>query len=67
MAIRALKFATPFGPRAIVVANDTVYGLSCLFAVGLLGLLSINVFRNLHSAENWLDWRTELKNTEAAT
>ena len=59
LSIRALKVATPFGPRAIVVADDRVYELGCLFAVGVMGRFSVSVFRNLRSAESWLDWRSE--------
>ena len=65
-AIRALNLTKPFGPRAILVADDRVYALSCLFAVGVMGLISISVFRNLHSAENWLDWRAETRTAATA-
>ena len=65
--IRALNLTAPFGPRAILVADDRVYALSCLFAVGVIGLISISVFRNLHSAEDWLDWRAERQGAAATT
>jgi len=67
VSIRALKLPALYGPRAIVVADDTVYALSCLFAVGLMDLVSVSVFRNLRSAESWLDWHTEREGTAATT
>jgi len=53
-SVHAFKTVMPFGPRAVVVGNDTNYALTCIFAVCIMGLCSMNVFRDLKAAENWL-------------
>ena len=56
--IRDIKALPPLGPRAILVGNATTYQLACIFATSLTGYISVNVFRNRHTAEDWLEWRS---------
>lgn len=53
-AISGMSVEQLFGPRAVVVDNLTKFGLVRIFAQLLSGHISMNVFRDLESAEEWL-------------
>jgi hypothetical protein len=46
----------PFGPTAIVATNDFVFGMARMFSILMEPSgIAVNVFRDLPSAEAWLD------------
>jgi hypothetical protein len=55
MAVRKLKRNEQLGSRAVLVANDTIFGFVRIFTTLLSGHLLMEVFRDQTSAEKWLD------------
>jgi hypothetical protein len=52
--MQGLRVKEAFGPCALIVSNDAVFGMGRMFATLLSGLVSMNVFRNQEEAERWL-------------
>jgi hypothetical protein len=57
MAVRKLISGENLGSRAVLVANDTIYGLTRIFTTLMSGYFPIDVFRDPVKAEAWLDDR----------
>lgn len=53
-AVLAIALKSSPGPRAIVVENDTIYGMSRMFSTLVEDTFSIRVYRDMKSAEHWL-------------
>ena len=53
-AVLAITLEERAGPRAIVVADEAVYGMSRMFATLVEDTFPIRVFRDLETAEHWL-------------
>ena len=53
-AVLSIALKSSPGPRAIVVGNDTVYGMSRMFSTLVEGTFPICVYRDMESAEHWL-------------
>jgi hypothetical protein len=44
----------PRGPLAIVATDPDIYSRSCTYATLVRGTVAVEVFRDLHEAEQWL-------------
>jgi hypothetical protein len=53
--IEALGEARSFGPRAIVVSSAAAFGMVRMLSVLLGSRLRLEAFRDVESAEQWLD------------
>jgi hypothetical protein len=57
MAVLKLRRQEKFGARAVVVANDTIFGLTRIFTTLTSAYIPMEVFRDQTKAEAWLDDR----------
>jgi hypothetical protein len=57
MAVLKLRRHEKFGARAILVANDTIFGLTSIFTTLMSGYIPMEVFRDQTKAKAWLDDR----------
>ena len=56
--VRNFKTGETFGPRAVVVGNDLIYGMVRMFANLVQDFAPMNVFHDPVQAEAWLgDWQ----------
>jgi hypothetical protein len=56
-SVRAAKCEEPFGPRAVMVASDLIFGLTRIFTSLVSDYCPIRVFREQERAEAWLrEW-----------
>jgi hypothetical protein len=55
MAVLKLRRQEKFGARAILVANDTIFGLARIFTTLTSSYIPMEVFRDQAKAETWLD------------
>ncbi|HSI12304.1 MAG TPA: hypothetical protein VK961_09685 [Chthoniobacter sp.] len=53
-AVLAIALKSSPGPRAIVVENDTVFGMSRMFSTLVEETFPIRVYREMEAAEHWL-------------
>lgn len=53
-AVLSIALKSSPGPRAIVVGNDTVFGMSRMFSTLVEDTFPIRVYRDMESAEHWL-------------
>jgi hypothetical protein len=53
--VREMKGEHKFGPRAIVVANDLIFGTTRIFTSLVGDFFPIAVFRDRKAAEQWLE------------
>jgi hypothetical protein len=61
MAVRKMISGENFGSRAVLVPNDTIYGLTRIFTTLMSGYLPIDVFRDPIKAEEWLNQRPVIR------
>lgn len=57
MTVLKLRRQDKFGARAILVANDTIFGMARIFTTLTSGCIPMEVFRDQIRAEAWLDDR----------
>jgi hypothetical protein len=57
MTVLKLRRQEKFGARAVVVANDTIFGLTRVFTTLTSAYIPMEVFRDPIKAETWLDSR----------
>jgi hypothetical protein len=57
LAVLKLRRQEKFGARAILVANDTIFGLTRIFATLTSAYIPMEVFCDIIKAEAWLDKR----------
>ena len=55
MAVLKLRRQEKFGARAVLVANDTIFGLTRIFTTLTSAYIPMEVFRDQTKAETWLD------------
>jgi hypothetical protein len=53
-AVLAITLEERAGPRAVLVTNEAVYGMTRMFATLVEDTFPIRVFRDLAAAEHWL-------------
>ncbi len=54
MSVQASQVRGKFGPRAVVVDSDLVFGLTRMFATFIADYFHIEVFRDVDKASDWL-------------
>jgi hypothetical protein len=54
LSVRFSPAREPFGPRAVVVSNEELFGMTRLFTSFLHGYFPISGFRHQAAAEEWL-------------
>jgi len=52
--VLAITLEERAGPRAVLVTNEAVYGMTHMFATLVEDTFPIRVFRDLAAAEHWL-------------
>ena len=52
--VRAFETDEPFGPRAVVVASDLMFGMARMFSNLISDFFPMKVFRDEIEAEEWL-------------
>jgi hypothetical protein len=57
MTVLKLRRQEKFGARAVLVANDTIFGLTRIFTALTSAYIPMEVFRDPIKAETWLDER----------
>lgn len=53
-AVLSIALKSSPGPRAIVVGNEAVFGMSRMFSTLVEDTFSIRVYRDMEAAEHWL-------------
>lgn len=53
-AVLAVALKSTPAPRAIVVGNDAVFGMSRMFSTLVEDIFPIRVYRDMEAAEHWL-------------
>jgi hypothetical protein len=52
--VRTTQLPSQLGPRAVIVSDDTAFGLTRIFTNILTGIFPIEAFRSRERAEEWL-------------